>query len=131
RGAQTQPIAFTYLGPTSSNGAAVLTLGGSQRPPAPTLGVFEAAPRPADRVPFAFLGQIAAVARVTHGAGRLDLRRARLLATGIGPAASRLYAAPTSRGWLCYLVAPPRLTPNCLRQLDHGLFLEVVDRDGP
>jgi hypothetical protein len=125
------PISFSFLGPTSSTYGFVLSAGGAQAPLVPSFGVFKTAARPVDRVPPGTARQLVGMAGVMPGSGRVELRSARLLATGIGPSGARLYAAPTTRGRICYVVASPLLTFNCLRQLDHGLFVQVVDRDGP
>jgi hypothetical protein len=133
-----QAISFTFLGPSASTGVQVFGTGWTAAPSA-SLGVFQAAGRPSDSLSTAARPgrRLVAIARAmgrTSGRldpGRVQLRRARLLATGIGPAGARLYAAPTTRGWVCYAVASPLLAFNCLPRLDHGLYLEVVDRDGP
>jgi hypothetical protein len=129
--ARAEPISFSYIGPKNSRGFVVWTSGSSRAPLVQSFSVFRSAARPADHVPPDLERQLVAFARVMRGSGLVELRDGRLLATGIGPEGGRLYAAPTTRGGVCYLVVLPSAAPNCLRALDHGLYLVIADSDGP
>jgi len=121
------PASVTIAGRGSS---LLLTFSGAAATlPAPRLSAFRAPRRAADALPpqaRALLAHVPLgsssdmVAARGGGGGAVEPGRSRLLLAGLGRLGSSLYAAPTGRGFVCFVLVPEELS-RCVSSLSDGL----------